>query len=79
MATPKTPLEISDYKARWKPNAFIVPVHSDLDWRCKDWCRKNLERWEWSMDTYTGVYEHTFYFEKEDVAIEFENQWAKRH
>jgi hypothetical protein len=58
-----TPQEIFEYKNRWKPSGHVVDVHSDLDVQCKDWCRKNLNRWEWSMDTYTNVYSHSFYFE----------------
>jgi len=65
-----TPLEISEYKMRWKPG-FQVDVHSDLDVQCKAWCRGNLNRWEWSMDTYTDVYSHSFYFEEEQTAAEF--------
>ena len=66
-----TPLEISEYKMRWKSNGFQVDVHSDLDVQCKHWCRGNLNRWEWSMDTYTDVYSHSFYFEQEQAAAEF--------
>ena len=51
-----TPQEIFEYKNAWKPKGFQVDVHSDLDVQCKDWCRKNLNRWEWSMDIYTYVY-----------------------
>lgn len=60
-----SPLEIFEYKRSWMPNAYQVDVHSDLDVKCKDWCRKNLERWQWSMDTYTDVYSHSFYFEND--------------
>jgi len=72
-----TPQEIFEYKMRWKPNAFVIDVHSDLDIQCKDWCRKNLNRWEWSMDTYTYVYSHTFYFEEEQAADEFKRKFEK--
>lgn len=65
-----TPQEISDYKMRWAPG-FTVGVHSDLDVRCKDWCRKNLERQQWGMESYTDVYEHTFRFEKQSDANQF--------
>ena len=72
-----TPQEISEYKMRWKPNSFQVDVHSDLDVQCKDWCRKNLNRWEWSMDTYTDVYSHSFYFEEEQAAEEFKRKFER--
>jgi len=71
-----TPLEISEYKMRWKPG-FTVDVHSDLDVQCKAWCRGNLNRWEWSMDTYTDVYSHSFYFEEEQAAAEFERKFER--
>jgi len=70
-----SPLEIFEYKQRWKPNAYSVRLHSDLDWQGKDWCRKNLERHQWSMDTYTNVYEHTFFFEDPDCGKQFEQLW----
>lgn len=72
-----TPQEIFEYKNNWKQNAFAVRLHSDLDVRGKDWCRKNLERYQWSMTTWTNVYEHTFLFEKEEHAIEFASQWPE--
>jgi hypothetical protein len=75
----ETPQDISDYKMTWKPNAFSVPVHSDLDWQCKDWCRKNLQRWEWSMNAHTAIYEHTFLFEKEEHAKRFVEIWKRLH
>ena len=71
-----TPVEISEYKRRWKPNGHVVDVHSDLHIQCKDWCRKNLNRWEWSMDTYTYVYAHTFYFELEESANAFKEKFS---
>lgn len=64
MKTPSTPQEISEYKMKWKPG-LPVKIHSDMDWKAKDWCRKTLERHQWSMDQYTGPYEHTFRFEHE--------------
>ena len=72
-----TPQEIFEYKNRWKPESFQVDIHSDLDVQCKDWCRKNLNRWEWSMDTYTDVYSHSFYFEHESAAFSFTQKFAE--
>jgi len=69
-----TPQEISDYKLKWRPG-FTVDIHSDLAVQSKDWCRKNLNRWEWSMDTYTYVYSHTFHFEEEQAAEEFKHKF----
>lgn len=70
-----TPIEISEYKMKWKPRGTTVKIHSDLDWKCKDWCRKHLNRWEWTMDTFTDVYEHTFFFEHKHDADKFAIQW----
>jgi len=77
---PQTPLEISDYKHKWMASEDNnpVPLHSDLDVAGKDWCRRNLERYQWSMTTYTDVYEHTFYFEHKEHADEFKKQWPHR-
>lgn len=72
-----TPQEISEYKNSWKPG-YSVDVHSDLDVQCKDWCRKNLNRWEWSMNTYTDVYSHTFCFEQEAHAEQFKQKFHER-
>lgn len=72
-----TPQEIFEYKNKWKPNGYRVPVHSDLDVQCKDWCRRNCERWEWSMTTWTNVYEHTFMFEHEDHYATFSKTFEK--
>jgi len=73
-----TPQEISEYKMRWmRDGGYAVRLHSDLDWKGKDWCRKKLERHQWSMNSWTNVYEHTFYFELEDSAKEFAEQWPE--
>lgn len=60
---PLTPLEVVDYKNRWRTSATKVRTHSDIVDTAKTWCRRNLDRWEWSMTAYTDVYEHTFEFE----------------
>ena len=73
-----SPQEIFEYKLKWKPDSFQFPVHSDLHIECKDWCRKNLQRWEWSMDAYTDVYEHTFHFEHAEHADAF-LKWLSHH
>jgi hypothetical protein len=66
-----TPQEIYEYKRKWMPG-HIVGLHSDLDWKGKDWCRKNLERHRWSFTGWTDVYEHTFHFENSQDAQNFE-------
>lgn len=57
-----TPQDIFEYKLRWHPG-HEARVHSDLDIQAKTWCRRNLERHQWAVATYTDVYEHTFMFE----------------
>jgi hypothetical protein len=59
-----TPLEILEYKVHWmNEGGYPVKIHSDLDIKGKDWCRKYLQRTQWSFSPYTDVYEHTFWFE----------------
>jgi len=77
-----TPIEIFEYKMKWKPESHRVHIHSDLDVQAKDWCRKHIDRTEWSMDTYTDVYEHTFYFHSEHDARDFRmafQRWTQPH
>lgn len=75
-----TPQEIADHKLKWMPG-HSVRLHSDLDVAGKDWCRKNLERHEWSFKTWTAIYEHTFYFENvlaaQNFTMEFSN-WVNK-
>ena len=70
-----TPVEIAEYKQRWKPG-YTVSVHSDIVNEAKSWCRKYLDRHEWSMTEWTDVYEHTFHFEDSFVGLNF-NEWYK--
>ena len=74
----ETPQDIFEYKLKWKDKASVVPFHSDIHWWAKDWCRKNLQRWQWSMTTYTAPYEHTMLFEKAEHAKEFEECLKRR-
>jgi len=73
-----TPQEIAEYKQRWmSQGGYPVRLHSDLDIPGKDWCRKQLERHEWSFQSWTNVYEHTFYFEDISAAQNFEMEFSK--
>jgi hypothetical protein len=67
-----TPQEITDHKRKWKiDNPHVVKVHSDLCIAHKDWCRRNADRHQWSMDSFTAPYENTFFFEFNAHAIAF--------
>lgn len=69
-----TPQEITDYKQKWlDDNHYTVVVQSDYDVKGKDWCRKNLERHQWSFQSWTSSTEHSFFFEKEEYADSFRN------
>jgi hypothetical protein len=73
-----TPQEISDYKRKWKMSGpYVVKVHSDLYIAHKDWCRRNADRHQWSMDTFTASYENTFFFEFNAHAIAFAYAFKK--
>jgi len=68
-----TPQQISDYKIWWmEKGPRPIRVQSDFDVEGKDWCRRNLERWQWSMSKFTDVFEHTFFFENDNFANDFE-------
>ena len=71
-----TPQEISDHKLKWRPG-FTARLHSDLDTQGKAWCRRNLERWQWSFTSYTDVYEHTFHFELDEHSTMFKQEFGK--
>ena len=66
-----TPLEISEYKMRWKPG-YSVQVDIDSDVWGKNYCRKHLQRHEWTFDKHTRPDDsHTFAFEQKEFALEF--------
>ena len=73
-----TPQEIADYKQQWMSTGDNNPVrlHSDLDTQGKTWCRRQPERQQWSMTTWTDVYEHTFFFEDIRAAQNFEMEFV---
>jgi hypothetical protein len=71
-----TPQEIFEYKNKWlTTGGHSVRIHSDLDVEGKNWCRKNLERHQWSFEKYTAVYEHTFRFEELKASQLFEQEF----
>lgn len=58
-----TPLEIFEYKMKWKPNGHIVSFHSDWESDVKSWL-KGKEKHTYIWAEYTGVYEHSVFFER---------------
>lgn len=58
-----TPIEIFEYKNRWKPNGHSVRIHSDYRSQAKFWCKYNFEPHQWVLNEYTDNYEDTFLFE----------------
>lgn len=71
-----TPQQINDYKLKWLPG-HTVRLHSDLSDRGKTWCRRQLERHQWSFTAWTNVYEHTFHFEDIRAAQNFQMEFGK--
>jgi hypothetical protein len=73
-----TPQEIFEYKTKWlSAGGHAVKLHSDLDVEGKLWCRRNVERHQWSFIQYTDLYEHTFLFENQDTSKQFEKEFEK--
>lgn len=71
-----TPQEIYEYKTKWMIDASNpVKICSDLDVEGKLWCRRNLERHQWSFSKYTDHYEHTFYFEDQKMSQQFAQEF----
>lgn len=71
-----TPQEIFEYKNNWKPG-YVVRLHSDVVDKGKVWCRRNLERHQWSMTEWTDVYEHTFHFEDSQARKDFKAEMGQ--
>ena len=60
-----TPEDIAEYKQKWMElNNNPVEINAEDDVKGKDWCRKNLERYQWSFRSWTDTKLHTFYFEE---------------
>jgi len=64
------PVEIFEYKQRWKPG-YSVRLHSDLRSQGKDFCKIQMFKQQWDIAEYTDVYEDTFYFEYKQDAESF--------
>jgi hypothetical protein len=74
----KTPQEIFDYKTKWLTNGGKpVPIHSDMEFEAKQWCKANLQPHEWGFVKYTQMYEDTFWFETLEASQKFEEEFSK--
>lgn len=75
------PLEIFDHKHRWLRDPFIVDLHSDYRMAAKDWCKANVPKQSWEVNTFTEVYGDRWYFEhledSEKFIKEFKNDSTK--
>lgn len=71
-----TPQTISDHKRSWLPG-YQITLHSDLEKQGKAWCKKMLSVQSWHFQKYTNVYEHTFCFEHQDAAQNFEMEFSR--
>jgi len=71
------PVEIFEYKNRWKPG-YTVRLHSDLRMSAKDYCRVQMFQHQWDVAEYSYVYEDTYMFEHKLDADSFAAQWEPR-
>lgn len=69
-----TPQDKFDYKMRWWPG-HQVRIHSDLDWKARQWCKRTLESEDVGFTSFTDVYEHTFHFKDIKAAQNFEMEF----
>jgi len=68
------PVEIFEYKNRWKPG-YTVRLHSDLRMSAKDYCSVQMFQHQWDVAEYSYVYEDTYMFEYKLDADSFAAQW----
>ena len=69
------PRYIFEYKLKWMPGVEVV-VHSDLRDHAKDWCKNNLERWQYQIKEWTHPYAFTYRFEHQKLADKFSKEFA---
>ena len=63
--------KIAEYKATWKEKAHTVLTPCNMDVQGKYWCRNNLARWLWSMESFVDNQHHEFMFERISDAEHF--------
>lgn len=73
---PTTPQEIFDYKQKWIPRSHIVVIEQYDDVFAKDWCRKNLDRHQWSFEKYANPDDsHVLLFESINSKNNFQEDY----
>lgn len=72
-----SPVEIFEYKQQWRPRAYVVEVHSDLEHDHKQWCRENLESHRWHFSKLVDNYTNAFMFENENDAQLFRLKFSR--
>lgn len=68
-------MDIVEYNAQWKQNANAVEVDVTIDVDGKEWCRKRLDRYDWSFDTYSD--KNVFLFKDHDISEMFRTDFAQ--
>lgn len=71
-----TPQQITSYKHRWLPG-YMVELHSDLESRGKEWCKRQCLKEEWQFKSWSDIYYHTFCFENIKAAQNFEMEFGE--
>jgi hypothetical protein len=66
-----TPIDVFEYKNKWRSNCETVNVRGNLD-KCKNWCKTNLFMQDWDYQKYARPDDsHEFYFKNPDEAMIF--------
>lgn len=74
----KSPQEIFEYRQRWmRYGGHPVKIHSDLRMQAKHWCKVQLFKQQWKIESFTNVYEDTFYFEHHQDANSFRSNFKE--
>lgn len=71
-----TPIQLFEYKQRWKHRAYSVRLHSDLEREGIEYCSVQMYKQQWGLIKHTNVYEHTFIFEHRQDALAFEKHFG---
>jgi len=66
---PVTPIEIFEYKSKYC--IYPVVINEDLEEKGKNWCKINLDKFQWKLEKYVDIYEHAFLFDNEETASKF--------